>query len=216
MRALSIPARSRTTFHGSFRLVMRLPGFCPGITQGEPGTRGNSSSTFTATGDSGTTRGPVLLSGSLSSRASRSTSFRCRHSISLAIVLGPPTQRPHPLALKPATESAEKPDARAKALPNGLCRNLFQSWLRDEGDRAGLGWLWGYERTCLGGHMKSAGGLAEHGFRACRAVSRCRSPARPGARCRTVTSAGSCSVGDQDGVGGILGTGAWWRLASGR
>ena len=58
-------------------------GFWPGITQGLPGTRGSSASTFAAGGDSGTARGPVLLSRSLNSLASRSMSVRCRDRISL-------------------------------------------------------------------------------------------------------------------------------------
>ena len=46
----------RTIRHGSSRLVMCVSGFWPGITQGLPGTRGRSASTFAAGGDIGCQR----------------------------------------------------------------------------------------------------------------------------------------------------------------
>ena len=46
---------------------MCVSGFCPGITQGMSGVRGNRASTFAAGSDSGPARGPVLLSRSFNS-----------------------------------------------------------------------------------------------------------------------------------------------------
>ena len=51
---------------------MCVPGCRPGMTHGLPGARGNAASTFTAEGDSGTTRAPVLASGAgVTARVSR-------------------------------------------------------------------------------------------------------------------------------------------------
>ena len=59
------------------------PGLVPGIAQGLSGRRGNAASTAVASGESETVRGPVLLSRSLSSCASRRTSSQRSVRISL-------------------------------------------------------------------------------------------------------------------------------------
>ena len=61
---------------------MCVPGFCPGIIQIKPGSHGSSSSTRTAGSDSGTARGPVLLSARQSSPAARCTSSHLSDRIS--------------------------------------------------------------------------------------------------------------------------------------
>ena len=56
----------------------RIPGLRPAMTQGLAAARGRPARTLAAAGDSGTTRGPVLLSRSRSSFASRCTSSQRR------------------------------------------------------------------------------------------------------------------------------------------
>ncbi len=68
---------------GPLRFRMCAPLTRPAMTPGLPGTRSRSARTFTAGGDSGTARGPVLLSRNRISVASRSTSCHCRVRTSL-------------------------------------------------------------------------------------------------------------------------------------
>ena len=73
MRTSSSPARPRMRRQGCCRSVRCQPGLRPAITHGLSSSRGREVSNRTAEGARGTTRPPVLVSGNLSSPASRST-----------------------------------------------------------------------------------------------------------------------------------------------
>ena len=76
------------------------------MTQGLPAPRGRPARTFAAAGDSGTVRGPVLLSRSRSSFTSRCTSSQCKVRISL---------HRHPAVRTPQVDAARP----ALAAPKG-------------------------------------------------------------------------------------------------